>query len=121
MVARSLGELRRTLGQGPTHGRLLEELESALGEFAESLGIEAAAASPALAARYLAAELEASPPRFATSTAAQALVDAFWSRLERGGRRAELEHDLSRLDAEHGRQLALARSWLERYVESVAP
>lgn len=72
--ARSLGALREALGNGAGLRGLGEEMAEMIAPFAATLGLENEAVP---AAAYLAEELVADHPRFATSREAQDLFEAF--------------------------------------------
>lgn len=118
--AQSLARLRRAFSHGTAGQRLIDELAAALAEFVEDGRLDFDAGLAPTAARYLVEELAAARPEFTTSAEAQRLQDALIEHLDADGLRHELEQDLQAIDDDIGARVALARVWLEGFVEGAS-
>ncbi|HET9139871.1 DNA repair ATPase, partial [Actinophytocola sp.] len=98
----SLGRARAKFGPSTAIDELCAEL--------------AAAAGDPLAGEYLFEELCATPPGFATSAGARALVDRFHRAL---GNRAEFDEDLRALAGDLPARRRLVEGWYEAFLASV--
>ncbi|MCB9714615.1 MAG: DNA repair ATPase [Myxococcales bacterium] len=115
--AQSLARLRRAFAHGGAAERLVGELREAIAEFVGDARLEFDVSLAETAARYLVEELAAARPSFTTSAEAQRLRDALIEQLDAASMRHELEQDLQAIDDDIGARVALARVWVEGFVE----
>ncbi|HTJ42283.1 MAG TPA: DNA repair ATPase [Kofleriaceae bacterium] len=111
-AAQSLARLADALGERGARRALGREIERALARFVEKEALPLT--ETAAAADYLVQELAVAVPRFVTSGAASALVDALRTELSmRGGAQAAFDEDLQVLAGAPAASLALARAWID--------
>ncbi len=111
--AQSLGRLRQTFSQESEMAALGEQLGARIGEFLSASKIDHLPGDAVLSGRYLAEELAAFQPRFATAAAAVKLRDALLSHLELNGTRSSFEDDLRALaGAPLGDRFRLCLAWI---------
>jgi hypothetical protein len=118
--ARSLSRLEQSLGASEEAAALAAALGVEVTAFCAERGVPCAAADALTAGRYLAQELAADHPRFATSAEAERLKDTFLRALDNHHHRAPFEEDLRALTGELGEAFALARAWLSAFVTRAA-
>ncbi|MCC6527006.1 MAG: DNA repair ATPase, partial [Polyangiaceae bacterium] len=102
--AKNLGRLRQALGHNGALVALGDELGKKIGAFFAAHGLAFAATDVRLAGLYLAEELTAQTPRFATSAEALKLEEALLSHVDKQGSRQALEDDLAMGHVEHASQ-----------------
>ncbi len=116
--AKSLARLAETLGDRGARGVLAEDIARAIAAFVarEQLAAMFAAGDVARAATYLVHELAAPVPRFVTSGAAAAIVEALHAELAARNARIAFDEDLAALASAPAAALALARAWVDGVV-----
>lgn len=118
--AQSFARLRAAVGNAPALERLVDEVRAAIEAFIERHRLPITAAQASIAARYLVEELAAERPHFVTSADGQRLLDGLRRFLEDAGNRHALDEDLAALADIPGDRYALARAWLEGFLEGNA-
>ena len=110
--ARSLGRLRVSFGASEEHEAFARELGETIATFAERERLPTI--DPTLAGRYLAEELSAERPAFATSGDALRIRDALRVHLDLDGTQRAFEEDLAAGSLEA--RLRLARAWVDAFL-----
>jgi DNA repair ATPase/dynein-related subfamily AAA family protein len=114
LQAQNLGRLRKALGRGEALTVLANELVHAIQPFAEELGLGVSARE---AATYLVEELTGES-WFTSSADADQVREALQRQLDLQGTRAPFDDDLRALDGKPRERYALARAWVEAFLDA---